>query len=320
MFARKFENDIYRVLTQIGILAALLVSVIFATGCDVNPSEQEDYQPEPVLTAFIHNGEPMDTIYVEWVGKFHSTYDLGRIGVADADVVMYPVLDPDGSGADSTGRALYFHQTGIGGKYAPNDPAFMPETLVRYRMQIRSSEVDMYAETTVPDTFSWTITQDGESVTLDPATMTYQGPRGDTLTRMDAPLYFEWSESEGADGYELGILTMLPREEAVPLDTTFDLEDPNTVEMLASVPLYSYQPAPDYQHAVTLIGAFFFWQGPVRVSVVAGSFEYYNYMFTNLVFTSMGIPENPYSNVHGGRGIFGATVRRDIYLTIARSF
>ena len=320
MFATKLLNTRLGMSVKMITLAVLLGALVFTVGCDKNPTEQEDYTPEPVLTAFIHNGEPVDTIYVEWVGLFHALYDPAHLGVDNADVVMYPVLNPDGSNADSTGRALYFHKAGVGGEYAPNDPAFIPESLVRYGMKVHSPEVDLYAETTVPDTFSWKITQEGNPVSIDPITNEFQGARGDTLTRLDAPFYFEWTISAGADGYELGILNELPREEVVPLDTTYDLEDQDVVDMLASVPLYSYQPAPDYQHAVTLIGAYFFWQGPTRVSVAASSFEYYNYMFTNLVFDSMGLPVNAYSNVKGGRGIFGATCRKDIYVTIARSF
>lgn len=320
MFARKQMNARFGVPIRTVMLAVLIVTLALSVGCDKNPTEQEDYVPEPVLTAFIHTGEPVDTIYVEWVGLFHAPYDPAHLGVDNANVVMYPVQNADGSDADSTGRALYFHQAGIGGEYAPNNLAFIPETLVRYRMEVHSSEVDLHAETTVPDTFSWKITQDGNPVSVDPLTNEFQGARGDTLTRMDAPLYFEWTESVGADGYELGILTDVPRAEAVPIDTTFDMEDQDTIDMLKNVALYGYQPAPDYQRAITLIGAFFFWQGRTRVSVVAGSYDYYNYMFTNLVFSSMGATVNPYSNVIGGRGIFGATVRRDIYVTIARSF
>ncbi|MFH0883481.1 MAG: DUF4249 family protein [bacterium] len=317
MFAKKQIHDSCCFI-RLGWITLLLAAMLVTAGCDDNPLELENYDPEPVLTAFIHNGEAVDTIYVEWVGKFHAPYDPDHLGVANAHVAMFPVLNADGSAADSSGRTLYFHDTGLGGRYAPDNPAFFPESLVRYRMKVKSSEVDIHAETTVPDTFSWNITQDGAPVSIDPTTLTYQGPRGDTLTRVDAPLYFEWSESAGADGYELGVLTLMPREEVVPLDTTFDLEDQDTIDLLGSIPLYFYQPAPDYQHAITLVGATFFWSGSTRVSVVAGSYEYYNYMFTSLVF-SYGSTQNVYTNVHGGRGIFGATTRKEIYLTIARS-
>lgn len=306
-FKRYGQTRSLRLLLALGLTLPLLAGL---TGCEDDPSELEDYNPDPILTAFIQNGQPVDSVMVEWIGKFHATYDPNTLGINNADVVLYPVLDPDGSAADTSGRALYFHYAGPGGKYMPDDANFIPEPLVRYAMKVTSPDAQMYAETTMPDTFSTQVFQAGKLLSIDPASRMLVDGDGDTLKtfqRTDEELFFRWTEAVGTGGYLLGIHSTGNPDSIRPLDTEYDSTDADQVEAWDLVPKFVYQPAPDYQNAVTLAWIYLNWTGPTDVLIEACSDDYYLYMFTSLTFQMQGGGDNNiYSNVQGGRGIFGA--------------
>lgn len=299
---------------------ALLIPLTMGlTGCDDDPSELEDYNPDPVLTAFLKNGQPVDSVMVEWVGSFHATYDPAQLGINDADVVLYPVLDPNGSAADSSGRALYFHHVGPGGKYVPNDANFIPEPLVRYAMRVTSPDAEMYAETTMPDTFTTDVSQAGKPLTIDPVTNQLIDSNGytlSTMTRSEEELFFRWSESEGSGGYLLGIHATGDPDTIRPLDAEYDSTDADQVEFWEMMPKFVYTPAPDYQNAITLAWIYLNWTGPTDVLIQACSDDYYLYMFTSLTFQGA---DNIYSNVQGGYGIFGALTQQTVHIEMALS-
>jgi hypothetical protein len=302
------------------LIMALVMSsllLIMTTGCEDDPSELEEYDPDPVLTAFLFNGQPVDTVMVEWIGTFHGHHDPTQLGISDAEVVLYPVLDADGTAADSSGNALYFHYTGPGGAYVPDVNNYIPQAGVRYALSAVSPDMEMYAETTMPDTFSTTVFQGGNVVNIDPATREVQGARGDTLSRTDEELFFRWSDAEDAGGYLLGIHSTGDPEDIRPLDPEFDPTDEDQVEFWEEVPRFVYTPAPDYQNAVTLAWIYLNWSGPTNVMIQACSEEYYLYMFTSLTFNQgPGSDTNTYTNVQGGLGIFGALTLKEFKITM----
>jgi len=294
------------------LAGALLLPII---GCDSKPSEIEDYDPDPVLSAFITNGEPVDTIYVEWVGKFHDEYIISELGITNADVILFPVSTLSGN-PPVNNDTLTFHYTGIDGEYAPDDLSYIIEGKVRYRIEAKSPDIDIWAETTVPDTFSYEVYQGDQLVTIDPVTHELQGARGDTLTRLDDDLFYRWSESEGSDGLLLGIHALGERDEIVPLSPEYDpASDPENealAEMVENWPLFIYMPAPDYQNEVTLSWLYMLWTGPTKIMLDACSEDYYLYIFTNIA------SQETYSNIQGGLGIFGATAKQYMYITMER--
>ena len=275
--------------------ALIVMTLLIITGCDPSPTEVVDYEPEAQLTAFLHTGEAVDMINLHWVGRFNQYYDRRDLGIVNASVKIFPVKDADGSTSDTTGRVCYFtdHPDSIG-DYVPTS-VYIPEGMVRYRIEVRkpSDGINLWAETTSPDTFSFQIFQNGEAVDVD----------GDTLTREMPDLFIRWTESAGAEGYQAGILATGDPDTLLPLDPNFDPTDENQVEMYEDAGYYNYTVAPDYQLSMTIAWLFFTWEGPTRIDIRACSKEYYDYYFSSL----MGGSQNPVMNVHGGVGMFGAT-------------
>lgn len=286
---------------KIALMLMLAVTVMALTGCDDSPSEVEDYDPEPILTALLHTGEPVDHVILERVGGFYSYYDTNELGIVNASVKLFPVLEANGSEADTTGRVCYFNDDPTRNGYYIPTGNYVPEAKVRYRIEVlkASEDVEMWAETTVPDTFSLDIYQAGQLVDVD----------GDTMNRAMPDMFWRWSEAEAAGGYQLGILALDDREDLVPLDPDFDPTDEDQVEAYEEAPKYSYTVAPDYQQSLTVSWFYFIWGGPTRIEVKACSDEYYDYYFSSLTLQGS---ENPLMNVHGGLGIFGATMTNSI--------
>ena len=284
------------------MLFMLLLALLIVLGCENTPSEVSDYNPEPVLTAFIENGIPVEEVIVERVGRFYNYYDATQQGISDVRVTLYPVLDADGSPADTAGRVCYFEEDATrDGHYIPTSP-YIPQPFVRYRVTADhdGEKVHMSAETTVPDTLSIEVYQHGLPVDVE----------GDTMRITDSELYFRWSDSEACGGYQLGILALNDREDLVPLDPEYDPTDEDEVEMYEKTPSYGYTIAPDYQNSIFLTWLYFTWAGPTRIDVTACSKEYYEY-----VFTTLSLNENEYlplTNVTGGIGIFGAVSQQTV--------
>lgn len=311
------QNDTFFKST-LALLLALLFMFFFGIGCDDDPSEMEDYDPEAHLTAFLANGQPTEPILLEWVGKFHKYYSSEANGITNATIVVYPVLEADGSEvSDTTGRAFYYHDDPErAGRYLGDDAVRTPEPLVRYRITVvKGDEVELWAETTVPGDFEFTVTQDEEVVNVNRQTGSLESTRGDTLTRKDPELVFDWTESESAEGYQIGILALNDREDLIPLDPEFDPTDPEEIEDWEGVSAYFYGIAPDYMRHFTLAWIYMLWAGPTRLDITACSKEYYDYIFTTASFAG---DQKPLMNVHGGLGIFGATAQHSIHIVMER--
>lgn len=279
------------------LLLLLAMSVLLLiTGCDLLPTEVDDYEPEAQLAAFLHNGEPVDKVILHWVGRFDQYYDPNQLGITGADIRIFPVKDADGSASDTTGRVCYFDDDPAqAGHYLPT-ALYLPEGKVRYRIEVSKpgDGVQLHAETTVPDTFSTQVFQNGLPVDLD----------GDTLRRGMPDLFIEWTPSEHTGGYQCGILALEDYDDLVPLDPNFDPTDPDKVEAYENVGKYSYTIATHYQYSMTIAWIYFVWAGETQIDIRACSQEYFDYFFSMLIGNG---GENPAMNVKGGIGIFGAT-------------
>ena len=302
-----FRRGEIRHSVRAGLAIAGASLLIFFAGCDNTPTEVNDYEPQPQLTAFIANGVAVGEIELKHVGGFTDYYDPIALGITGARIKMFPVLDADGTPSDTSGRVCYFADNpDHRGGYLPTG-TYLPEGKVTYRIEAKkaSDKVDLWAQTAVPDTFQLITYQNKQEVDAN----------GDTLTREDPELYFEWTSSENCGGYQLGILAETEdRSQLLPLDPAYDPNNPDDVKAYEDVPRYGYTIAPYYQNGITLAWVYMTWAGPTRVDCAACSKEYFDYIFSQLTNPAA----NPLMNVHGGIGIFGATSRHSVEIYMKR--
>ncbi|MBS1261708.1 MAG: hypothetical protein MAG453_01038 [Calditrichaeota bacterium] len=314
---RAIDSRLARTRTPVAVFAAGLGLLLAFAGCENNPSEVEDYVPEPMLTAFIENGAPVDTIYLEWAGRFGDYYDRSELGVKDAGLVMFPVRDGGGEPVDTSADSslvLRFHPDPAepnSGVYLPDRDDYLPRGKWTYRIEATQQDqgVDLWAETTVPDTFSYYA-----AFKSDPFTPV--AIDSITLTREADEIFVNWSESATARGFILGIIAETPRDELIPLDPEWDPNDPDDELEDEEKDRHGWTFARYDQRSMTVAWIFFQWAGWNRLYINAASESYYMYMFSVIMRGDPNFTENPLFNVHGGLGVFGAYARHgfDIYL------
>jgi hypothetical protein len=272
-------------------LAAVLT---LAAGCADQPTEVEDYEREPVLSAFLTNGEPVDQIYLERVAPLRAYYEPEDHGITGADIAIFPV--------DGGDTLLLQDDPAAAGHYIPPPgAAWRPAGMTRYRVEAHneSEEVDVWAETVVPDSFSLEVLPDTAV--------------GDTLTRLEPNLVLRWTDADSAGGFILNVTCLAPEDSLVPLDPDFDPEEDEVDE---DYPPRSQMEFMRYdQREATLPWYLFQYEGPHRVDLLAVSAVYYEYV-TTLFRVGQGQGADIPSNVNGGLGIFAGTSRRsfDVYL------
>ncbi len=315
------------------VLLWMLGSLLLITGCELtdnNPTEFADYQPEGYLSAFIEGGESFaagSTVYLEMTAKdLDSYYDPRDYAVHDAEIVIFPVTNATGAAVDSSGLAVYYRENpDTAGKYETSS-TLVCEHRWTYRIEARKTdEVNLWATTTVPDTFTVRADQPQvdtlmDSIPADP--MNLPDSPWPTFTRNSPLLNFYWSDAfvnvnyadrpEG--GYLLFAETLVDTADLVPLDPDWEPGDGIEPEAMWRA---GWIPAPDYQNAQPFFWLFTDFEGPHRVKVMAGSYSFYRYMFSSL---PMG-PQTeirPEFNVHGGLGCFGATVTHEVYFRMER--
>jgi Domain of unknown function (DUF4249) len=294
------------------LLITMSVMLLFAIGCEENPSEADDFDPLPTLYSYIQNGAPVDTVNLEWTSAYNAYYDPTELGIQGAQIVIFPVQDENGALLDTTDNDINDYvihlRTTAGrefyGEYIPVDNDYLrPRGLWTYRIEAKkpAEGVNLWAETTVPDTFSFLL-----PVNVD----------GDTLTREDDEIYINWTESESARGFVLGIVAETPRDELIPLDPEWDPNDPDDFIEDEDRNRHGWTIARYDQRSMTIAWIFFDWSAWNRLYINAASKSYYEYM---LSLTQQGDPSwtvNPAYNINGGIGVFGAyaTHEFDIYL------
>ncbi len=272
----------------------MLVLLLSISGCEDSPTEVEDYDPEPVLTCFLYNGEPVGTVYLERVGSLNSWYGPSENHIFYADIILFPVDNP------SAGDTLHFREVfdpDVGWIYSPMpNETLIPQSFVRYRIEARNPSEDLYvwAETTVPDTFTLTVSP----YTLENDTIPIP------LDWNDPPIRLDWTTADSAAGYVYNSLLLDPYP-WVQLDPEMWEEDPGILEIevlnfganAAEVPWFSFN-----------------WVGLHIVEFQAGSLEYIEYCES--IYSANNI--DPISNINGGVGIFGGISRQNFYLYMQR--
>jgi hypothetical protein len=265
-------------------------------GCGDQPTEVEDYEREPVLSAFLTNGQPVDQVYLERVAPLDAYYDPEDHGITGAELVVFPV-----GGGDTL---LLENDPDVPGHYlAPAGADWRPAGTARYRLEAykENDEVNVWAETVVPDTFS---------IEVLPAAAV-----GDTVTRLDPNFVLRWTDADSAGGFILNVICLTPEDSLVPLDPDFDPEEDEVDE---DYPPRSQMEFMRYdQREATLPWYLFQYEGPHRVDLLAVSALYYEYV-TTLFRVGQGQGADIPSNVSGGLGIFAGTTSRSFEVYVKR--
>lgn len=309
-----------RVPFMLVLLASLMMTVFFFTGCEENPTESEDFDPVPTLYSFIETGAPVDTVNLLWTGTYGAYYDPANLGIEDAYIVMYPVLDENGDSLNSIDnpdfQVLYFDGAPGRenyGEYVPTTADYRPVGRWTYRLEARkkSEGVDLWAETCAPDTFNFFAA--ARSNPFTPVAID-----GDTLTREDDEIFINWTESAEAQGFVLGIIAETPRDHLIPLDPDWDPNDPDDELEPADLQRHNWTIARYDQRSMTIGWIFFQWSGWNRLYISAASPDYFDYMYTLLQEQNPSWKNNPTYNVRGGLGVFGATYTHEFNIFLER--
>lgn len=278
----------------------VLATMIFGAslllgGCDNTPTEISDYEPQPILTAYLANGEPLDEVFLERVGALDEAYDPKANGIVGA---MVTIFSTDG------GDTLFLvDDPEYPGRYVPpQGEDWIPEGKTRYRVEADLGGHELiWAETTVPDTFSIQTFP----VMLD----------GSTFTREDPNIMFDWTGADSSGGYVMNVLALCPRDSLQPLDPDFDPEkdelDPQDLRRTF------YTIMRHDQRSLIVPWIMFQWQGWHRVDVFATSAEYYDYLFAMFRIESGILVDLP-SNVHGGLGMVAGLSRHSYRLCMEK--
>jgi len=326
------------------IITALCLLIILASGCENTPTEVEDYDPEPVLTAFIESGKPVGTIWLERVMKdLGSLYVPENTGISDAVIELFPISDNA-----LNNDTLTFADLG-GGKYQPDNPDYIIEHTVRYKITANkpSEGVNMWAETAAPDIFTLQVGYEipsGDSliffedprIIIDDSTITFDDSdllnpffqkdgqninvqNSDSIlpvmTRDNPFLVLKWSSSDSSGGILFHIIALTDTA-SLELLSPPDPNDEEEEEELEPEQKgrVGRSLAPNYQDEMGLLWIFFQWEGAHRIDIMAASYEYYRYAFTTWFGGPPTASARPESNMNGGLGVFGATCTHSFYL------
>lgn len=288
-----------------GLKVVLLTVVLFATiltGCESQPTEIARYKPEPVLSGYLYNGEPFEAVYLERVSPFEPSYDPQNSGIRNASIRVM-------GGGDTLDL---IEDPAFHGRYIPiSGQNLVPKSKVRYRIEAMTPANEfIWAETVVPDTFAWV-----NIFLMDQSGQRYDVSDGDTLTRDDPLMFWEWSGCDSAGGYAGTIVALTDRDSLVPLDPDWDAEV-DSVKMEERTRA-GYTVMREDQRRISIAWIFFNWEGPTRIELQAVSKDYYEYLFSSF-WVQQGMAEKALSNVHGGLGIFSGIARKSLMVYMKR--
>lgn len=288
---------------HIGSNSVLFISAVFLLfiliGCDSTPTEVEDYTPEPILTAFLYNGEPVGEVRLERVANLYGYYDPEALDNLISNAEVY-LIQLDGT---SAGDTLFFSED-LPGVYFPNEPDTVQST-VHYRLEAKKSSENLYlwAESIVPDTFSLVVNP-APIDTIDNI------PILDTMTWGGQPITLQWSESNLSAGYVMNIVC--EEDSYIPLDPEYEFTE-NEDSSRASFDI-----ALEGALENTIPWIHFRWQGWHRIDLLAVDEGYFEY-FISLFRMQFGQVDALEYNVQGGLGIFAGVSRRSFRVYVDRA-
>jgi hypothetical protein len=276
-------------------------------GCEQTPTEVEDYQAQPVLSAFLVNGDTLREVHLERVAPLAGYYDPLRHGIVGAAITI-------------TGGGVNLVMTDDSlepGRYVPLEGQYLvPQSLVVYRIEAVTPapfNESLWAETCVPGR----VTEHGPvEIFLEyPDGSRVPVNDGDHLNRNMPNLIWRWNEVDSAAGFQGVALALTPRDLLVPLDPDWTPEDELEDTERNRLGWDHYRAD---QRQVNILWLAFQWEGPYLVELRALSPSYENYIFS-LFRLQQGMISAPVSNIQGGGlGIFGAMSRYSIRVYLER--
>ncbi len=281
---------------------AFIAIVTLFIGCENTPTEVARYTPEPVFSAYLYNGEPVEAVYLERIATFNPAYDPQNAGIRNASIRIM-------GGGDTLNMV---EDPGFHGRYIPEANQFLiPRGRVNYRIEAMTpSNEFLWAETVVPDTFT-----DLDVYLMDVPGQRYDVQDGDTLTREDPLMFWEWPATESAGGYAGTIVALTDRDSLVPLDPDWDAAT-DSVKM-EERQRANFTVMREDQRRISIAWIFFQWEGPTRIELQAVSKSYYDYLFSSFRIRQ-GMADRPICNIHGGLGIFSGISRKSINVYMKR--
>ncbi len=289
-------------------LAALLAAWLFLfSGCEENPTEIEDYDPQPKLTAYLYNGIPVEEVILERIASLYSYYDPADHYIADAEIILFPLDNP------SPGDTLFFvDSTATRGVYlpAPGQADLIPQGGARYRIEARKPSENLYlwAETVVPDTFTLAV-NDTVILTKDTNPDTFLG----TYSWNSPTIHFDWSKSDSTGCYVFNAICM-EEDTLIHLDPDFELDDDEDPDYVSQ---HSLNILMDYVFSMDALWIYFSWVGSHRIVFQACSPDYREYLFS-IFRVQQGMMEDVIYNVHGGLGVFAGFCRVSFTMEMER--
>ena len=183
-----FGVRLIRGLAALALAITSLAVVFHLTGCEQTPTEVQDYHPEPILSGFIVNGEPVAEVYLERVAGLSSYYDPRDHGIVGAEIILYEV------GGSDTLR--FSDDPAYPGRYIPlMGDSLIPRGTALYRIEAQTpapaSEL-LWAETRVPGAVDGHGPLQTFLVNADSSITPVSG--GDTLTRDFGTFVWVWAD------------------------------------------------------------------------------------------------------------------------------
>jgi len=285
-------------LTVNSVLIIILLAIM-TTGCEENPTEVEDYQPEAVLSVYIYNGEPIEEVFLERVSPIDQYYEFGDNGIPGAQIIIFPLDTP------AAGDTLHMTHIGVGVYHPLGFESLIPQSGVSYRIEVRKPSEDLYlwAETEVPEEFT---------LTVSPYTL-LDGAIPYNLDWNDVHISLDWTSSVSAAGYIFSSVCLTHPDSLQYLDPDAEEEEEEDDD----------DDTPGLQE-INFIGAsansieipwlLFNWVGWHWIQIQAVSDAGYEYMLSNF-----NTPDNnPISNIHGGFGVFSGVASQGFYVYLER--
>jgi hypothetical protein len=283
-------------------IGALLLAL---SSCENQPTEVQDYTPQPVLQAFLYRGEPLTQVAFQRVAPLQGVYNPADYGIADAQIIIYPLNVP----SPDTLHLVQHSDPDSANLYVPAPgESLIPQGKMRYRIEAGkpSENLFIWAETLVPDTFSFTVI---------PVPMALQPDTLDTLSRYDDPLYLNWTLPDSGGGFVLSVTCQTPFDSLIPLDPDFEIGvDSLKAEDVDLTSLWSMR----YDQQDMLVPWFMFtFQGWHQVYLESVAVEFYDYMLT-MFRLQQGIPVQLEGNINGGLGIFAGLSKHAFWVYVKR--
>ncbi len=269
------------------LCSALTLAIII--GCEHFPSESDDYQAEPVVSAFLIANTQFQNIRLERVVPISDR--VKRIPIDNAEVYITEYYTHDDTIVykryrfyqDVDYKTKYFHWRRL-----------YPKSNTKYRIDVHTPlNEHLWAETVIPETFDTVHIHLKDDIYQLVKPQLSIGTFGEALTLSDPNIKISWSELDSAKGL-IGIVDPVDVNKNDPLDADWNDQFNTNVGWL---PI-----GPDRQ-SFTIPWVMFNWAGEYRVEVRIVTEEYFNYLLSS-ERVDLGLINRPVSNINGGFGIF----------------